>query len=52
MAWLNPILLIVASFVVYALAPAFGKYLMPIALNVAFFILFAASITIANKKGL
>ena len=52
MAWLNPILLIVASFVVYAFAPAFGKYLMPIALNVAFFILFAASITIANKKGL
>jgi len=51
-ALLNPILLIVASFLVYALVPAIGKYLMPIALNVAFFILFAASIVIANKKGL
>ena len=38
-AALNPILLIAASFVV-------------IALNVAFFILFSASIAIANKKGL
>ena len=52
MALLNPILLIVASFVVYALAPSAGKFLMPIALNVAFFILFLASITIAIKKGL
>jgi len=51
-ALLNPILLIVASFLVYALVPSIGKYLMPIALNVAFFILFAASIVIANKKGL
>jgi len=51
-AALNPILLIVASFVVFALAPTIGKYLMPIALNVAFFILFSASIAIANKKGL
>ena len=51
-ALLNPILLLVASFLVYALAPAIGKYLMPIALNVAFFILFATSIVIANKKGL
>ncbi len=51
-ALLNPILLIVASFVVYALAPAAGKFLMPIALNVAFFILFLASIAIAIKKGL
>jgi hypothetical protein len=51
-ALLNPILLIVASFLVYALAPAIGKYLMPIALNVAFFILFATSLVIANNKGL
>jgi len=52
MAALNPILMIVASFVVYAIAPTLGKYLMPIALNVAFFILFLTSITIAIKKGL
>ena len=52
MALLNPILLIVASFLVYAVSPAIGKYLMPIALNVAFFIFFSASIVIANRKGL
>lgn len=51
MALLNPILLIVASFIVYVLAPSVGKYLMPIALNVAFFIFFVASIMIAKKKG-
>jgi len=52
MAWLNPILLTVASFVVYALAPAVGKYLMPIALNIAFAVFFVASTTIAAKKGI
>ena len=52
MALLNPILLIVASFVVYALSPGIGKYLMPIALNVAFSVFFAVSIFIAAKKGL
>lgn len=52
MALLNPILLIIASFLVYVMAPSVGKYLMPIALNVAFFIFFAASITIAIKKDL
>ncbi|MGI9205399.1 MAG: DUF6796 family protein [Woeseiaceae bacterium] len=52
MAMLNPILLIIASFIVYAVAPAIGKYLMPIALNVAFCVFFIASIAIARKKGL
>jgi hypothetical protein len=51
MAWLNPILLIVVSFVVYALVPAVGKYLMPIALNVAFAVFFVASTVIAVRKG-
>lgn len=51
MAILNPILLIVLSFVVYVIAPALGKYLMPIALNVAFTIFFIASISIAKRKG-
>ena len=51
MAALNPILLIVASFVVYAVAPNLGKYLMPIALNVAFAVFFIASISIARRKG-
>ena len=52
MAALNPILLILMSFLIYVIAPDLGKYLMPIALNVAFFILFLASILVANKKGL
>jgi hypothetical protein len=51
MAILNPILLIVASFVVYVVAPDLGKYLMPIALNVAFAVFFIASINIARRKG-
>lgn len=52
MAWLNPIVLLVANFVVYYFAPSVGKYLMPIALNVAFFIFFSASLVIASKKEL
>ena len=51
MAALNPILLIVASFIAYAIAPELGKYLMPIALNVAFFVFFLASVFIARKEG-
>ena len=51
MAALNPIMLILVSFIVYAVTPSLGKYLMPIALNVAFFVLFVASIMIARKKG-
>lgn len=51
MAALNPILLILVSFIVYAITPGIGKYLMPIALNVAFFVLFVASTMIARKKG-
>lgn len=50
MAWLNPIVLLLANFVIYYFAPSIGKYLMPIALNVAFFIFFSASIMIASKK--
>lgn len=52
MAALNPILLLLASFVVFVLAPDIGKYLMPIALNVAFFIFFSLSTRIALNKGL
>lgn len=52
MVALNPILLLLLSFVVYAVAPGIGKYVMPIALNVAFFIFFSLSSWIAYKKGL
>lgn len=48
----NPILLLLLSFVVYVVAPSVGKYVMPIALNVAFFIFFSLSTWIAHKKGL
>lgn len=50
MAALNPLLLILASFAVWALFPAVGVYLMPIALNVAFGVLFIASTAISLQK--
>lgn len=50
MAILNPIILIIASFVVFLIAPGIGKYLMPIALNVAFFIVFSVSTLIAIRS--
>ncbi len=40
----NPILIILACFAIYLIAPAVGKHLMPIALNVAFFVFFCASL--------
>jgi len=43
-AVLNPILLILVSFAIWAVAPAVGIYLMPIALNVAFAVLFLFSV--------
>jgi len=50
MAVLNPILLIIVSFIIYAIAPSLGKFLMPIALNVAFAIFFVISLIIAKHK--
>jgi hypothetical protein len=49
MALFNPILLILASFAIWAMAPTVGVYLMPIALNVAFAVLFLLSIYFARK---
>ena len=45
----NPIILILASFIVFAVSPALGKYLLPIALNVSFFIFFLISIHFSRK---
>ena len=45
----NPILLLVMSFVIYVISPAIGKYLMPIALNVAFGIFFLMSVMQAQR---
>jgi len=50
MACLNPFLLIVASFILYTVAPSIGKYPMPIALNVAFFIFFTTSLIFSGNK--
>jgi hypothetical protein len=48
-ALFNPIVLLVMNFVIYAISPAIGKYLMPIALNIAFGIFFTMSIIQARK---
>ena len=45
----NPILLIVANFGLFALFPQIGKHLMPIALNVAFFVFFGLSLIFAIR---
>jgi hypothetical protein len=42
-AALNPILLVLVSFLIYFLAPQIGGYLMPIAMNVAHFVIFGVS---------
>jgi hypothetical protein len=49
MALLNPICLILVSFVIWLVAPGIGIYLMPIALNVAFSLLFMFSIYYSIK---
>jgi len=45
----NPLVLIICSFLIYLVAPQIGKYLMPIALNVAFFIFFSLSLIQARS---
>jgi hypothetical protein len=49
MALFNPIILILASFAIWAIVPVVGIYLMPIALNVAFALLFLFSIYYSRK---
>lgn len=49
MAILNPIVLIIVSFLIFFAVPTIGKYLMPIALNVAYFVMFSVSLVIASK---
>lgn len=44
MAVFSPIVLIISNFIIYAIAPQLGKHLMPIALNVAFFVFFTLSL--------
>ncbi len=49
-AVMNPIFLVIVSFVIYFLVPAIGGYLMPIAMNVAHFILFLTSILLMRAE--
>jgi len=46
----NPILLIIANFILFVVVPDIGKHTMPIALNVAFFIFFALSLMCASTS--
>lgn len=50
MAVFNPILLIIVSFIVYLLVPSVGKFVMPIALNIAFAIFFSLSLRFAGRQ--
>ena len=43
MAIFNPIVLLVSSFILFAVAPEIGKYTMPIALNMGYFLFFSLS---------
>jgi hypothetical protein len=49
MAVLNPIFLIIVSFIIFFTIPAVGKYMMPIALNVAYFVMFSVSLFVASN---
>ena len=48
-ALFNPILLVIACFILYYFVPAIGGYLMPEAMNVAHFVLFSCSTVYAYK---
>lgn len=50
MVVVNPFLLIIASFVVYVIWQDLGKYIMPIALNLAFAIFFSCSLLFGDTS--
>jgi len=50
MALFNPFILILVNFAIYLITPEIGKHLMPIALNVAFFIFFSLSLYSAKAN--
>ena len=47
----NPILIVIACFVLWAAAPGIGGYVMPIAMNVAHFVLFGGSLLLTRSAG-
>lgn len=50
MAIINPIVLLIAVFAIYFVAPSIGQYIAPIAMNVVHFILFSLSLYQFNKN--
>jgi hypothetical protein len=48
-AVLNPIFLVIVCFLIYFAIPSVGGYLMPIAMNVAHFVLFGASLWLMRR---
>ena len=48
-AALNPIFLVIVCFIIYFSIPSIGGYLMPIAMNVAHFILFGVSLLLMRR---
>ena len=50
MAITNPFVLVLGSFLVFAVAPAVGKYVMPIAMNVAFGIFYSLSLIFGDTR--
>jgi hypothetical protein len=49
MAIFNPIVLLLLSFILFAIAPEIGKYTLPIALNMGYFIFFSLSTLLLSK---
>ncbi len=49
-AALNPILVVLGCFLIYFFVPAIGGYLMPIAMNVAHFVLFGTSLLLMKSQ--
>ena len=49
MAILNPIGLILVAFIIFFTIPAIGKFIMPIALNVAYFVMFSVSLIVSSQ---
>lgn len=50
MAFFNPIILLLFSFLVWLAVPEIGKYMMPIALNIGFAIFFSISLLFTGRE--
>jgi hypothetical protein len=50
MALFNPIVLLLLSFAIWLILPSLGKYMMPIALNIAFFVFFSLSLFFVRQE--